>query len=246
MRTPRPGGGCHQCWTSPSRKLARRAAQQVLAQQTRLGVDQRHRVLQLIAEAERAARLVEAAARPQAAGQRLVEQPAVGQHVERRVGRLDLHGAERVLSSSRCTASSASRARGDAAEALHQIARRFGAGRSAEAEDDLALLLRRPARTATLDRRARVERGADACRTARARASRPDCAACRCGRGTRRGRRSRVARRRRRRRRTRPVRRTRCCRRCARTARRCPGRSRCHVHRRFRRAGRPAPIRRSR
>ena len=78
-------------------ELARRAEQQMLAQKARLGVDQRHRVLQLIAEAEGAARLVVSAARPEAARQRLVEQPAVGQHVEGRVGRFHLHGAERVV-----------------------------------------------------------------------------------------------------------------------------------------------------
>ena len=51
---------------------------------------QRHHVLQLIAEAERAARLVIAGARPDAARQRLIEQPAVHQHVERIVRRAHL------------------------------------------------------------------------------------------------------------------------------------------------------------
>ena len=54
------------------RELAGGAQEQVLAHQVRLGVDQRHDVLQLIAETEGAPRLVEAAARPKAARQSLV------------------------------------------------------------------------------------------------------------------------------------------------------------------------------
>ena len=45
-------------------KLVRRTAQQVLAYQRRRGVDQRHHVLKLIAEAEGAARLIERGAPP--------------------------------------------------------------------------------------------------------------------------------------------------------------------------------------
>ena len=59
-------------------ELAGRAEQQVLAHQVGLGVDEGHDVLQLIAEAEGAAGLVEAAARPDAAGEGLIQQPAVG------------------------------------------------------------------------------------------------------------------------------------------------------------------------
>ena len=57
---------------------------------------ERHRVLQLIAEAERAARLIKAGACPHAAGERLVDQPAVGQEIDGRVGRLDIDRAERA------------------------------------------------------------------------------------------------------------------------------------------------------
>ena len=64
-------------------ELTRRAQQQMLAHQLRLGMDERHRVLQLIAETEGAARLIESAARPHAARQRLIEQPAIGQDIER-------------------------------------------------------------------------------------------------------------------------------------------------------------------
>ena len=48
---------------------------------------ERHAVLQLVAEAVGAARLVEGRARPDAAGERLVEQPAVEHDVHRAVGR---------------------------------------------------------------------------------------------------------------------------------------------------------------
>src|ERR1035441_9732259 len=57
----------------------------MLAEKARLAVDERHGVLQLIAETESAAGLVVSAARPQTAGKRLVEKPAVGQHIERRI-----------------------------------------------------------------------------------------------------------------------------------------------------------------
>ena len=177
MRTPRPDGGCHQCWTSPSRNW--RAAQRSRCSRSsaRLGVDQRHRVLQLVAEAERAAGLVEAAARPQAAGQRLVEQPAVGQHVERRVGRLDLDRAERAASSiARPPRAHRARAVG-AAEALHQLVGVVGARcRHAEQEDDLALL---PSASSKrhLDRRAGIQSRRRPCRTgARCAHAPPDCA----------------------------------------------------------------------
>src|SRR3546814_7786214 len=58
------------------------AQQQVAARQGRLGMQHRHRVLQLVAEAERAARLVVAAAREVATADGLVQQPAVGEQVD--------------------------------------------------------------------------------------------------------------------------------------------------------------------
>ena len=60
------------------------------------GEAQRHAVLQLVAEAVGAARLIEAGARPDAAGERLIEQPAVEHDVHRAVGRPDLHRAQHV------------------------------------------------------------------------------------------------------------------------------------------------------
>src|ERR1039458_3850237 len=50
----------------------------MVAEKSRFAVDERHGVLQLIAEAEGAPGLVVTAARPQTAGERLVEKPTVG------------------------------------------------------------------------------------------------------------------------------------------------------------------------
>ncbi len=79
------------------RELALGAAQQVLAHQRGLRMHQRHHVLQLVAETVGAARLVVTAASPQTAGQGLVQQPAIGQYVERRIGSRYLYRAERAL-----------------------------------------------------------------------------------------------------------------------------------------------------
>ena len=74
----------------PRRTAATRRGADVRATQVRPRVDQREHVLQLIAEAEGAAGLIRAAARPDAAGKRLVQQPAIHDQVERIVGRVDL------------------------------------------------------------------------------------------------------------------------------------------------------------
>ena len=78
-------------------ELPRGREQELLAQQLRPDDAERHHVLELVAEAEGAAGLVVAGARPEAAGQRLVQQPAVHHHVERVVGRPHLHGAEQLV-----------------------------------------------------------------------------------------------------------------------------------------------------
>ena len=78
------------------RELTGRAQEQVLAHEMRSGVDERHHVLQLIAETEGASRLVVSASRPKAARQGLVQQPAVGQHVEGLVGCFHIYRAEGV------------------------------------------------------------------------------------------------------------------------------------------------------
>ena len=67
VRMPRPAGGCHQCCTSPSRNW-RPAARRIWARASSgRRVDQRHHVLELVAEPVRAARLVERRAPPDAA-----------------------------------------------------------------------------------------------------------------------------------------------------------------------------------
>ncbi len=78
-------------------ELPRRRPQQVLAGQRRARGGERHAVLQLVAEAVGAARLVEGGAGPDAAGERLVEQPAVQHDVHRPVGRLHLDRPEDVV-----------------------------------------------------------------------------------------------------------------------------------------------------
>ena len=101
VRTPWPAGGSHQCWTSPStncRAAARRRCSRVSS--GRATASAMH-VLELVAEAVGAARLVERRARPDAAGQRLIEQPAVQHDVHRAVRRLHLDGAEQRRPSSR-------------------------------------------------------------------------------------------------------------------------------------------------
>ena len=58
---------------------------------------QRQRILQLIAEPERAARLVESRSSPDPARQRLVEQPAVQHQVHRTIRRPDVDYAKKIV-----------------------------------------------------------------------------------------------------------------------------------------------------
>ena len=71
-------------------------AQQMLARQVGPRGDERHAVLQLIAEAIGAAGLIEGRTRPDATGERLVEQPTVEHEIHRAVRRLDLDRAQRL------------------------------------------------------------------------------------------------------------------------------------------------------
>src|SRR5215475_208171 len=61
---------------------------------------QRHDVLQLIAEAECASGLVVPSSRPEAAAERLVQQPTIHHHIERIVRRLYPDRAQRVVPTS--------------------------------------------------------------------------------------------------------------------------------------------------
>ena len=96
MRVPRPLGSCHQCCTSPSTNWRPAARSRCSRVRSGRAMQQRHHVLELVAEAEGAARLVVAGARPQPAAQVLVEQPAVHHQVEGVVGRAHLHRVEDV------------------------------------------------------------------------------------------------------------------------------------------------------
>ncbi len=120
-------------------ELAARAQQQVFAHPPRLGVDERHHVLQLIAKAKGAARLVVAATRPDPACQGLVEQPAVGQHIDRWVGGFHLHRAERVVPVLPYRFERATRGQ-CSAEALHKLCGVSGVAADAKPEDDVARL----------------------------------------------------------------------------------------------------------
>ena len=106
-------------------ELPRRAQHQMFPQQPGFGMDQRHCVLQLIAETESAAALVVSAARPETARKRLVEKPAVSQHIERRIRRLHIDRSQRMFP-----------------VLPHTFERRVGGLREAEAVGQMPCLLR--------------------------------------------------------------------------------------------------------
>ena len=70
-------------------ELVRGVEQDLLPRERRIHGEERQRVLELIAESECAAGLIEGRARPQPAGQRLIGEPAVHHQVDRRERRLD-------------------------------------------------------------------------------------------------------------------------------------------------------------
>src|SRR3990170_3623572 len=76
------------------KELALGATDQLLAGEPRRSMDKRHGVLQLIAKTVGTAGLIIPTAAPEPAGHCLVDQPAVGQHVQRRVRRLHVHRAK--------------------------------------------------------------------------------------------------------------------------------------------------------
>ena len=78
-------------------ELPRRGPQQVGARQLAPRDRERHGVLELVAKSPRAPCLVEGRTRPEAAGERLIKEPAVQHQVHRPVGRADLKGGERVF-----------------------------------------------------------------------------------------------------------------------------------------------------
>ncbi len=81
----------------PLDKLVPGGGQQVLADQQRLGIEKRKRVLKLIAKAERSSRLVEGCSSPNTAAEGLVDQPAVHQEVEPGIWSLNLDCAQQAF-----------------------------------------------------------------------------------------------------------------------------------------------------
>jgi hypothetical protein len=223
VRTPRPEGGCHQCWTSPSWNWRLAHSSRCSRTSAGRGMDQRHRVLQLVTEAEGAARLVIAAARPDPAGQRLVDQPAVGQHVDRR---------DRVSPPARTERAPT------AGAPLECVAGRHGAAKTLDQLRRASSALRPTPRRKTISRSspsASSKATWSAAQGSSPGADRPERRARRIAAGSCRvplrprnsvGRRSPCASDRRHRR-TRRVRQIPCCRDCAQQSARCAGRPRC-------------------
>ena len=67
------------------------------ARQLGRSMDQRHHVLQLVAEAECAAGLIEGRTAPDAARQALVQQPAIQQQIHGGIRRVDLHRTQQIV-----------------------------------------------------------------------------------------------------------------------------------------------------
>src|SRR5688572_29972949 len=118
------------------RKLLCRAPKQVFADQARLRVRERHGILQLVAEAECAAGLVVAAAAPESARQRLVQEPAIREHVHARVGRRHLAGPERAVPV-RADSGQRRARRTETAQQVCATARVSDGAHGPKAEDDL-------------------------------------------------------------------------------------------------------------
>ena len=94
---PAPGRRMPPVQHIPRLKLVVRRAQNMLARQPRRGMNQGHHILQLIAKAKGTAGLIEARTPPDAAGQTLVEQPAVQQQIHGRVWGVNLHRAQQHI-----------------------------------------------------------------------------------------------------------------------------------------------------
>ena len=146
-------------------KLVRGTHQQMLAGGGGRCMQHRQAVLQLVAKAKGAAGLVVAAARPEAAGDDLIHQPTIDQHVYGRIRGLHLHLAQGFLPM-RAHRLQGAGGGADPAQALHQAGGGAGILLGAQAEDDfMAATIGQF--EAGLDRPARVEPGANPPRQAR-------------------------------------------------------------------------------
>ncbi len=78
-------------------KLMSGTEEKMSADESGFCVNERHGVLQLVAKTESTAGLVVPAPGPKTTCQRLVDKPAICQHVEGLIRRFDLYGAERAV-----------------------------------------------------------------------------------------------------------------------------------------------------
>ena len=120
-------------------ELTGRAAEYVLAHEARLGVNEGHHVLQLVAETEGAPRLVVSAPRPNTARQRLVQKPPVGQQVEGLIRCVHIYRAESVVPVLPYRFERVTRSRGSA-ETMSQTPGVIGVSPCAEREYHFMLL----------------------------------------------------------------------------------------------------------
>src|SRR5438045_758812 len=78
----------------PFVELMRGSAQDMLAGEGGLGKDEGHDILKLVAKAISTSRLIESGTSPDAATERLIKQPAIGEEIYRRIRRFNVHGTE--------------------------------------------------------------------------------------------------------------------------------------------------------
>src|ERR1700693_1751703 len=78
-------------------ELMGRRPHKMLAGKRRLGVDERHRVLQLVAKSVSPTGLIKTSAPPKTTAQNLVQQPAIGHQVHRYVRSSHLNNTKRLL-----------------------------------------------------------------------------------------------------------------------------------------------------
>ena len=141
-------------------ELPSRRAQEVRLRHRGFGVHKGHAVLELIAESEGAARLVDRRPRPHAAGECLVERPAIHQRVQVRRRRFHANDSEPV--GPRAHRGVSFRTRGIGRTGLrNDFAHGVFATRRAEQQDHLARFARLQ-RDRAPQRRARVESGGEA------------------------------------------------------------------------------------
>ncbi len=122
-------------------ELMRCRAEEVLAGELALRDDQRDHVLELIAESVRATGLVERGSRPQAAGQRLIDEPAVQHDVQRAIRGLHLDGRLDVVPRPLDLAQEGAVI--GATPTPHEVERRLAALGLAEHDHDLSAFPRR-------------------------------------------------------------------------------------------------------